>query len=162
MTHRLRDDPIAPPLARALAALASDPIHPSPDVEAHVLAAFDRAHALPSAAPSRGLSRVWLSLAASLILATGVSLWTVRSIAVPGRTAAAAAPVARAFVEWPGAADLPSLESGQLVRVDLPVSLLPTLGIVPPEGAATQVQADVLVGQDGLARAVRLVSIRQP
>jgi hypothetical protein len=62
------------------------------------------------------------------------------------------------FVAWPGARDLPPLESGELLRVDLPVSMLPSLGIVPPATQAVRVRADVIVGQDGLARAVRLVS----
>jgi hypothetical protein len=62
------------------------------------------------------------------------------------------------FVPWPGARDLPPLESGELLRVDLPVSMLPALGMVPPATRGTAVKADVIVGQDGLARAVRLVS----
>jgi hypothetical protein len=61
------------------------------------------------------------------------------------------------FIAWPGAASLPPLESGELVRTDLPVSLLPSLGVAPPAGHVTTVKADVLVGQDGLTRAVRFV-----
>jgi hypothetical protein len=61
------------------------------------------------------------------------------------------------FVVWPGAAAWPPFESGQLIRVDLPVDLLPSLGFAEPEPEALVVQADVLVGQDGFARAVRLV-----
>jgi hypothetical protein len=61
------------------------------------------------------------------------------------------------FIPWPGAATLPPLESGELVRLDLPVSILPSLGVVPPAGHVTAVKADVVFGQDGLARAVRFV-----
>jgi hypothetical protein len=61
------------------------------------------------------------------------------------------------FVAWPGTAGLPPLESGQLVRVELPVSVLATLGLRPPASRRTAVRADLLVGQDGLTRAVRLV-----
>ena len=61
------------------------------------------------------------------------------------------------FVPWPGAIGLPPLESGQLVRVELPVSVLPTLGLRPPSSRKAAVRADLLVGQDGLTRAVRLV-----
>jgi hypothetical protein len=43
------------------------------------------------------------------------------------------------------------------VRVELPVSVLPTLGLIPPASHVTAVRADLLVGQDGLARAFRLV-----
>jgi hypothetical protein len=62
------------------------------------------------------------------------------------------------FVVWPGSAELPPLESGQLLRIDLPVSVLPALGLMPPASRVTSIKADLLVGQDGLARAVRLVS----
>jgi hypothetical protein len=61
------------------------------------------------------------------------------------------------FVPWPGAQTLPPLESGELVRIGLPVSALPALGLAPPTSAVAVVQADIVVGQDGFARAVRLV-----
>jgi hypothetical protein len=48
------------------------------------------------------------------------------------------------FVAWPGAAAWPPFESGELIRVELAFEN----GVV---------EADVLVGQDGFARAVRLV-----
>ena len=38
------------------------------------------------------------------------------------------------------------------------VSMLPSLGVTPPPGAVARVKADVIVGQDGLTRAVRLVN----
>jgi len=63
------------------------------------------------------------------------------------------------FVIVPGAAGLPAMESGSLVRMDVPVSMLPSLGLRPPQtSSATSVQADVIVGQDGLTRAARLVN----
>ena len=61
------------------------------------------------------------------------------------------------FVAWPGATGLPAFESGYLVRVDMPASVVLSLGLVPHVPQATFVQADVLVGQDRLPRAVRLV-----
>lgn len=61
------------------------------------------------------------------------------------------------FVPWPGTEGWPPLESGSLVRVDLPVTALPTLGLTPPASPATVVQADIVIGQDGFARAVRFV-----
>jgi hypothetical protein len=37
--------------------------------------------------------------------------------------------------------------------------MLPSLGLTPPQtNSATSVQADVIVGQDGLTRAARLVN----
>ena len=62
------------------------------------------------------------------------------------------------FVMVPGAAALPPLESGALVRMDVPVSMLPSLGLMPPPTTAAKVTADLIVGQDGLTRAVRLVN----
>jgi hypothetical protein len=64
------------------------------------------------------------------------------------------------FVSLPAAAGLPALESGRIVRVALPMSLLPAYGLdVAPETAARVVEADVLVGQDGQPRAIRFVSL---
>jgi hypothetical protein len=60
------------------------------------------------------------------------------------------------FVVWPGATGLPTFESGHLLRVDMPTPIVLSLGLVPPASHAAVVRADVLVGQDGLPRAVRL------
>jgi len=62
------------------------------------------------------------------------------------------------FLMVPGAAALPPMESGSLVRVEVPVSMLLSLGVTPPANAVTRVRADLIVGQDGLTRAVRLVN----
>jgi hypothetical protein len=62
------------------------------------------------------------------------------------------------FVTLPSAEDLPVLESGRIVRLELPMAFLPAYGIdVPPEDASRVVEADVLVGQDGQPRAIRFV-----
>lgn len=61
------------------------------------------------------------------------------------------------FVAWPGAAALPPLESGEVLRTDLPASVLPLLGLQQPAPARSRVPADIIVGQDGMARAVRVV-----
>ena len=54
--------------------------------------------------------------------------------------------------------DLTMLESLQLVRVELPGSALSEVGLpVDPETANEPVKADVVLGQDGLARAIRFV-----
>ncbi len=63
------------------------------------------------------------------------------------------------FVELPGAAGLPQFESGTIVRLELPVASLPAYGIEIPAAADERpVEADLLVGQDGLTRAIRLVA----
>jgi hypothetical protein len=56
-----------------------------------------------------------------------------------------------------GAALSPN-EGGQLVRVELPRSALASLGLpMNVERADERVKADVLLGHDGLARAIRFV-----
>jgi hypothetical protein len=62
--------------------------------------------------------------------------------------------------KWiPGAAALPTLESASIVRVELPVSALPAYGVqIVPDAVRSSVEADVLVGQDGQARGIRLIT----
>ena len=63
------------------------------------------------------------------------------------------------FVALPGAAGLPDFESGEIVRVEIPLTSLPTYGIeILPDAQGSPVEADLLVGQDGQARAIRLVT----
>jgi hypothetical protein len=62
------------------------------------------------------------------------------------------------FYPLPEAEALPALENAMVVRVQLPVSSLQLMGVpVGEERADASVQADLLLGQDGLARGVRLV-----
>lgn len=75
-----------------------------------------------------------------------------------GLAVRAGAETGGAFVPWPGAAALPGFDSGHLVRTQLPASVLPLLGIAMADlTGQDRVEADVVVGQDGFARAVRLV-----
>jgi hypothetical protein len=72
---------------------------------------------------------------------------------------AAASPVRAEFVALPGAVGLPPFESGEIVRLSIPVTSLPTYGIeILPDVKASPVRADLLIGQDGQARAIRLVT----
>ncbi len=49
-------------------------------------------------------------------------------------------------------------ESAQLVRIELPRTEMARFGLAPPyDTAAATVRADVLMGEDGIARAVRFV-----
>jgi hypothetical protein len=74
----------------------------------------------------------------------------------------AVAPVAEedadsSFYPLPEAEALPAVENAMVVRVQLPVSSLQLMGVpVGEERADASVQAELLLGQDGLARAVRL------
>jgi hypothetical protein len=56
----------------------------------------------------------------------------------------------------------PPFERGELVRIVLPASTMLTVGIpVSETHLADPVQADVLIGQEGLARAIRFVTFEQ-
>jgi len=137
-----------------------------PAKEDALLAAFD-AH---WARPRRRVGRwVWISATAASAAIAAALNWMVAT-SVRDRTRPVqgdAVPVAQGFslapddgsdfMPWPGAGTLPQFESGALMRVELAVSALPALGFVPPSSGPSVVQADVIVGQDGLARAVRLV-----
>jgi hypothetical protein len=61
------------------------------------------------------------------------------------------------FYPLPEAEALPAVETAMVVRVQLPVSSLQLMGVpMDDERADASVQAELLLGQDGLARAVRL------
>jgi hypothetical protein len=62
------------------------------------------------------------------------------------------------FVPIPSAAGLPDFESGEIVRLGIPVGSLPNYGLEIPSGSQVSIQADLLIGQDGQARAIRLVN----
>jgi len=130
---------------------------PDPRREAALMRAFDGAHRQPR--PARWL-RYWpmaalASAAVVLIVAAVNPVRTGRQAPLLSRAAQVEPP--NEFIVVPGAAALPPMESGSLVRLDLPVSVLPSLGVTPPSTRASAVTADLIVGQDGLPRAVRLV-----
>jgi len=66
---------------------------------------------------------------------------------------------AEGFRPLPLAAALPDFESGEIVRTEVPLTSLPLYGIsIPPDAEDRPVLIDLLVGQDGHPRAVRLVT----
>ena len=66
--------------------------------------------------------------------------------------------VASTFYPLPEADGLPPAEDVLVVRVQLPASQLELMGFpIEDDTAPDPVQADVLLGQDGLARGVRLI-----
>ena len=74
------------------------------------------------------------------------------------RVHARPAVAALSFYELPSASELPPVENAMVVRVQLPMSSLRLMGFtISEESSAERIQADVLVGQDGLARGVRFV-----
>jgi hypothetical protein len=64
------------------------------------------------------------------------------------------------FLPLPGAAQLAPEDDVNMVRMELPRSAMMQVGIeVSPERAAETVRADVMVGSDGVARAVRFFEV---
>ena len=149
--QRLRDSAVVPP--------------PDPAREAALLAAFDAAHAQPPAVRAR--RQFWymagLAAAASILIAVGIGPGSAGRHGLLTSPPRDVQPEPSEFVMMPGAASLPAMESGTLLRIDVPVAELASLGLAPPMGISTApgvriVTADVIVAQDGLPRAARLVN----
>jgi hypothetical protein len=105
--------------------------------------------------------RRWAYLAgaaACLALAVALSLALSHNRNATQRVSLAAEDQPAGFITLPyGQSGVP-LEQPVIVRVDIPVSELGIMGLpLAPRGAKEQVRADLLVGQDGVARAVRFV-----
>lgn len=134
---------------RALAATTRD-AGASPRVERAVRAALTRTR---PAAPRR-TGRFGYAAAAALVVVSISGVWFARE-----STQHTAGPIHPAgFVEIPGAWTLPPMESGSIVRVALPVTVLPQYGLaIVPDIASNVIEAELLVAQDGLARMIRLV-----
>ena len=135
----------------------------SPDVEARLRAAFADQHVARSFA-SRVARSGWLRAAAIVVVAAGAGIWWRSSGPAKdvdphaGRETSPAVIFAEGFVPLPIALGLPDFESGEIIRVEIPVASLPSYGIeIAPDARRTPVQADLLVGQDGQPRAIRLV-----
>ncbi len=76
----------------------------------------------------------------------------------PRREKPQAAEVATSFYSLPEASSMLPLEYGSVVRVQLPRSAMRIVGLpVNQDRVFERIQADVLLGQDGLARAIRFV-----
>ena len=154
------------PLTRALRAVAEDDetLGASAEVEARLMA---EAHVIAGARRRRVYAAAG-ALAATLLAAIAVPAWraaTVRRPAVdpPGPAASFARPepgeVATEF--FPLMYSNVPVTNGQTVRLELPQAALASFGLESDDASGT-VLADVVVGQDGLARAVRFVRFVRP
>lgn len=174
--HESEIDDLDLALALRRLAHASEPPPIDPRREAALMAAFDlssvaaeqrRMMDKPVRRPYWGMAS--LAAAAAVLIAVLVPIRAGRGGHPSGDTALhkplllqsrpvqlEMAPPAE-FTIVPGAAALPPMESGSLVRMEVPASMLPSLGLTPPAGSGTLVKADLIVGQDGLTRAVRLI-----
>lgn len=129
------------------------PQNASPAVEERLRAAFR--------AGLNARTRLWsyvAKAAALVVIATGLYLvWTHRRGSEPQTAVIAPAHERPEFIALPYAQSEVPLEQPVIVRMQIPVSELGVMGmpLAPPMGKE-KVDADLLVGQDGIARAVRL------
>ncbi len=127
----------------------------SPAVARAVLAEIEMMTGAKLQRPAASGLRVWLPLAAALVIASGAGAWLARTATFPRSMTIRPA----GFVALPGAAVLPPVESGAIVRVAVAVAELPSYGIpIIPELTTGSVEADLFIAQDGHARAIRLVN----
>jgi hypothetical protein len=152
---------IDPRLLEGLRALASDGLREAPvSVETRLLGELRK---------RRKVARrnLWIALGSGTLAAAIAIAMLLGSRPAPGVVTPASAVQESAqadddsmddFYRLPDTDYLPPMESAMVVRVQLPVSSLRLMGLpVSEEQAGDSVQADVLLGQDGLARGVRLV-----
>jgi len=156
----------------------------SPAVEAALLREFDNvAHALACRVEFTRRIAVTTAIAASLLAFAWLSKKPVEK--PPSKTIAVAqeiqpvpvAPVSPAahkrrpkraaptdpepqFVRIPYSMPLAPYEHAEIVRMEMPVSALAAAGIrISTPDTSARAQADLVIGEDGMARAVRLISI---
>jgi hypothetical protein len=143
-----------PALAAALRALADEDAQmgASPDVETRLL---DDVRAI-AVARRRRTQIVAVAIAAAIVLALVVPAWRTQT-RMP--STAHVEEVATAFMPLPFGT-VPA-STVHIVRIVVPRAALGSFGLMPPESvnrpSTDTVVADVLVGDDGLARAVRFV-----
>jgi hypothetical protein len=145
-------------LRSAFAALSREEPAPA-DMEAQLLAEFDAASRNASrlaGRPSGWAVRWWLAAAAL------AALLAVAAVAIH-RPLPMERIAGEPFVEIPYIAPLAPYERTNIVRMEVPVAALIAAGFdVHAVDTAAALSADVLFGQDGRARAIRLVSNSVP
>jgi hypothetical protein len=152
-------------LADGLRAIAEEDAHlsASPAVEAQVMAAFDAV----AIARRRRTRAIVAALGAAAVLAAAIAVFRPRQTADfgPGTSnvvQTSSGEVTTAFL--PLAYSGVPIVNGHVVRMEVPRASLVSFGLVPadaaedgPGASSGTVLADVVVGDDGLARAVRFV-----
>ena len=156
MRQEQLDRHIAGAFGRVRDAVEVPPVDPLR--EQALLAAFDAHWARRRVRRQQWIWASAMATAAAIVAAVSLN-WPKTSVTPASGGGAAVVAVADAggFVAWPGAYALPPFESGEILRVDLPASSLPALGILTPPGPGSVIQAEIVVGQDGFARAVRFL-----
>jgi hypothetical protein len=112
------------------------------------------AHHMASPAPVRGRSR--MGWAAAVAVASSV---LAAAVLIQKSAPAPAVHAEQPFIAIPYVAPLAPYERASVMRMDVPVAALVAAGFqVHGTEPGSTVSADVLVGQDGRAHAVRLIS----
>ena len=145
-------------LLEGLRAIASEGPREAPvQVEERLLSEFRRRSRLRRMRTFLSAASVG-AIAAAIVVLVWIGPLASRP-AVPAPDAAAVADETTAgFYPLPDADALPPVESAMVVRVQMPMTSLELIGFpINEERAAERVEAEVLLGQDGLARGVRLV-----
>jgi hypothetical protein len=136
-------------LTEAFRGVAMAPIPPAEQFSGRILGEFDRSARVAGMRLSGWLAAGGLAAAAALLL-----------LVSPNKPAAPVAQDASQFIAIPYTVPLSPEERATVVRMRIPVTALLAAGfrMAAADPAAT-VQADVLVSQDGRARAIRPISI---
>jgi hypothetical protein len=166
-------------LTSALRRLAQDDAARAASAVPRAVEARLRAEVRALGAVRRARVRWNIGLAAVVVASTAISVWRFASrppdtdSALTQSVASGAGPARREITT----AFLPLVYNdvpaagAQIVRLSVPRSALASFGLTPPDsvsaqdsagGASPTVVADVLVGDDGLARAVRFVRAAAP
>jgi len=160
MTNHQGPDPIDRRLRDALrtTARADAALDASPVVRARLLADI---RARRKSSERRQIA--WLAAAAAIVIAVTAARWGVadnRTPAQPDTTVSTASPapdaVAADFLPL-RYANVPA-RSGHIVQMVVPAAVMTSFGLEPSSASGGVVMADVFVGDDGLARAVRFDS----
>lgn len=163
-------------LAGGMRALASETarLGAPPRVEARLLAEFRAQNGTPVSAGSRRRWILPVTWAAALAATVAAGFFLVRQhtpeadtnpparhvelAVMEGASLTLDAAMEEGYLPLPGAQQLAPSDDLSVVHVELPRSAMMQVGIdVSPDRADETVLADVMVGSDGLARAVRFV-----
>ena len=128
-----------------------------PKVEDRLMTTWDEVHAdIGPRRRARARTARWIAVAAAAILAIGVLVgrhWLTRDTGHP-----LGGPYASAAAGFVPLAPADGTSAVQVVRVRLRASAAVSLGLVSPEALlGAPVDAELLIGDDSLARAIRMV-----
>jgi hypothetical protein len=125
-----------------------------PEIESAVLAEFDRIR-------RRKRGKYWIAAAAA-VAASVAAAWMIQHKVAhePAAPPSVQAEAEQPFVPIPYVLPPGPYERVEVVRMKLPVAALIAAGFrIQTADLGAQAEADVIVGQDGRPRAVRLISI---